>query len=159
MATTTANIGNNGKLQDKDLTELRQIASALSVDYEIETTAEELVKKINASGKFNPIAEKNGGTEDKDGKKVHPVFGEYIQVTVHPQNPMERETSIFVSVNSYVAEFQPDTAVWLPKQIVKFLKDSTYAKHVYDKNIVSDNGNVGAHVTKQVRSYIVEVEV
>ena len=90
-------------------------------------------------------------------KKTHKVFGDYKKCIVHPTEHSQQNTSIFCSINLYTVEFQPRTEVELPEKIIEFLKSSSTAQHVFDKEAVSDNGQVGAHVTKQVPKYIVEV--
>ena len=156
--TTTAGM-NNETLEQKSIGALREIATALQLDYTLTDDRDVLIKTIQKSDGYNPVNEMGSASEVKEGKKVHPVFGEYIKVTVHPQEGFNTNTAVFVSVNNYTAEFQPRTMVSLPKKIVKFLQEATYAKHAFDPNVMSENGNMGAHVTRQERAYIVEIAV
>ena len=157
--TSTQNIDAGAGLEGKSLEELQQMAIVHKLQITPDTKREQLIKMITEKTHFNPVNESGSKGSIVDGKKVHPVFGEYIDVIVHPQEDNKRNTSIFVSVNNYVAEFSPRQRVSLPTKIVKFLKESTFAVHVYDPNIISENGNQGAHITKQERSYIVEAAV
>jgi len=156
--TTTTGMANE-TLEQKSVGSLREIATALHLEYTLTDDRDALVKIIQKSDGYNPVNEMGSASEVKEGKKVHPVFGEYIKVTVHPQEGFNQNTAVYVSVNSYTAEFQPRTMVSLPKKIVKFLQEATYAKHVFDANVMSENGNMGAHITRQERAYIVEIAV
>ena len=45
----------------------------------------------------------------------------------------------------------------ISKVIIDFLRESSVAQHVYDPKAISENGQVGAHITKEAPKYIVEV--
>jgi len=134
------------KLEDMDRERVEAIATKLEIKFTEETTQEELCTAIRASKK----------KIDKT-VKVHPVFGEYKKVTVYPTEEAQKKTSIFVSINLSTFEFQPEIEVELPVGVIDFIKSATYVKHEFDQTEESSNGNIGAHVAKQVRKYVVEV--
>ena len=117
-----------------------------------------MVQRIQESGKYNVTNESGTGKIEatKDGRRKHPTLGEYKKVIVHPVGSANQNTSIFVSINLYTAEFQPREQVELPTEVIKFLKQPTIPEHYYDKRAISENGNVGAHMTRYVPKYIVE---
>ena len=138
--------------------ELQEIAKALRLDVDADTSRDELIKCIVDSNLYNPV--KETGTikpkRDAKGRKVHPQLGRYYKVIVHPTRDVDRKTSVFASINSYVAEFQPGEPVELPAAIIKFLKKSGYPKHYFDPHAISENGNMGAHKTRYEPRYIIE---
>lgn len=134
------------KLEDMERPRVEAIATKLEIKFTEETTHEELCTAIRASKK----------KIDKN-IKVHPVFGEYVKVTVYPTEEAQKKTSIFVSINLSTFEFQPEVEVELPTGVIDFIKSATYVKHEFDSTAESSNGNLGAHVAKQVRKYVVEL--
>jgi len=134
------------KLENMDRERVEAIATKLEIKFTEETTIEELCTAIRASKK----------KIDKTIKS-HPVFGEYKKVTVYPTEEAQKKTSIFVSINLSTFEFQPEIEVELPVGVIDFIKSSYYIKHEFDETAVSANGNIGAHVEKQVRKYVVEL--
>ena len=138
--------------------ELTEILKALKIDFEDTDTNAVMVQRIQESGKYNPTKETGTGklqTNEK-GEKTHPILGKYYDVIVHPTGATNANTSIFVSIGLYTAEFQPREKVSLPAKVIKFLKEPGRPEHYYDANIISENGNVGAHMTRYVPRYIVE---
>lgn len=133
------------RLEDMPREQVEAIAKKLEITFTEKTTDEELCVSIRTSKK----------KIDK-GVKVHQVFGEYSKVVVYPTEETQKKTSIFVSINLSTFEFQPETEVELPKGVIDFLKSATFIKHEYDAEAVSENGNIGAHVAKYVRKYVVE---
>jgi len=156
MVTGLNNLQSSG-LEGKSIEDLRIMAAQFGAAYESNATAEQLIEAITATDKYNPITE-SGGVPSAvvEGKKVHPIHGEYVSVILHPTAGNEQNTSIFLSVNNYTVEVQPRTKVMLPKGIVKFAKSAKRIEHYFDRNAMSDNGNVGAHLSREVPLYIVE---
>ena len=138
--------------------ELTEILKALQIDFKIDDTNAELVQRIQESGKYNPTKETGTGAiqANKKGERVHPILGKYYDVIVHPTGATNANTSIFVSIGLYTAEFQPREKVSLPAKVIKFLKEPGRPEHYYDPHVISENGNVGAHMTRYVPRYIVE---
>jgi len=134
------------KLEDMDRERVESIATKLEIKFTEETTNEELCTAIRTSKK----------KIDKTAK-VHQTFGEYKKVTVYPTEETQKKTSIFVSINLSTFEFQPEIEVELPIGVIDFIKSASYTKHEFDETAVSANGNIGAHVAKQVRKYVVEL--
>jgi ribosomal protein S16 len=142
-------------LPEMNKAELKQLCDALEIEYEPKDTNAVLVQRIEESGKYNPVAERGAtGVELKDGKRVHKQLGEYRKVIVHARNP--KEGSIFASINLYTVEFQPGEKIELPQKMIDFLKRASYIEHYYDPNALTENGNLGAHLTREVPRYIVE---
>jgi len=157
MVTSTTTMGENS-LVTKSIEDLRIIASQFGAEIKENATAEDLITAIELTNKYNPINEGNSTPSVVvEGKRVHPVHGEYRSVILHPTAGNEQNTSIFLSVNNYTVEVQPRTKVSLPKGIIKFAKQSTRIEHYFDRNAVSENGNVGAHLSREVPNYIVEI--
>ena len=138
--------------------ELTEILKALQIDFKVDDTNAVMVQRIQESGKYNPTKETGAGTiqANKQGERVHPTLGKYYDVIVHPTGATNANTSIFVSIGLYTAEFQPRERVSLPAKVIKFLKEPGRPEHYYDPNIISENGNIGAHMTRYVPRYIVE---
>ena len=145
-------------LSGMEKSELQDTCEKLEIEYKKTDTNEVLRDLIRESGKWVSTKETGGMKPHmKDGKLVHPKFGEYIKVIIHPTEKHNNETSVFASIGLYTAEFPPHEEVTLPIGIVKFLKSASIPQHVYDATAVSENGNIGAHLTKQVSKYVVEV--
>ena len=138
--------------------ELTEILKALQIDFKVDDTNAVMVQRIQESGKYNPINESGTGKiqANSKGERVHPILGKYFDVIVHPTGATNANTSIFVSIGLYTAEFQPRERVSLPAKVIKFLKEPGRPEHYYDANVVSENGNIGAHMTRYVPRYIVE---
>lgn len=145
-------------LKDMNKTELDKIMTQLEIPGESSDTLAIKVQRIEESGKFKPINENgtSGIKIDEKGRRIHPTLGTYRKVTVTPIEPMEQNTSIFVSINAYTAEFKPREMVELPTEIIKLLKSPRVPQHYYDSKAVSENGNIGAHMTRYVAKYVVE---
>ena len=145
-------------LQDMNKGQLREVLDALKIDYKDDDTNAVMVQRIEESGKYK--ASKETGTSgikaNEKGERVHPTLGKYYDVIIHPTAPQDQNTSIFVSINFYTAEFQPREKVSLPEKVIRFLKEPRIAEHYYDKNAITENGNIGAHMTRYVPKYIVE---
>ena len=138
--------------------ELQNICKDLEVEFLETDTNKTLEEKIIESGRYATKKENSGGKVIiKDGKRVHKTLGEYIKVRVHPTAIHNQKTSIFCSINLFTVEFHPNEIVSLPKLVVKYLKNLGEAEHYYDANYITDNGNKGAHLTRLVPKYIVEV--
>lgn len=154
---------NSGNMQKKALStmskkELQDICKELELEFLETDTNATLEERILESGLYASKKENTGGSVDvKDGKRVHKTLGKYIKVRVHPTAESDQKTSVFVSIGLYTAEFQPNEKIELPIEVVKFLKTSGRAEHYYDPKYISENGNVGAHRTRYVPNYIVEV--
>ncbi len=138
--------------------ELTEILTALKIKFEDTDTNAVMVQRIQESGKYNPTKETGTGKiqANAKGDRVHPVLGKYYDVIVHPTGATNANTSIFVSIGLYTAEFQPREKVSLPAKVIKFLKEPGRPEHYYDPSVISENGNVGAHMTRYVPRYIVE---
>ena len=87
----------------------------------------------------------------------HKTLGEFRKVIVHPTVHAQQNTNVFASIGLYTAEFKPGIEVELPQDIITLIKDATAASHYFDKDAISENGNRGAHLTGQVKKYIVEM--
>jgi len=137
--------------------ELLDICQTLGIEVEKGDTNKVLVDRIQDSGLYQSTIEKTGAaTKVVDGKRVHPQLGEYVDVIVHARDP--KEGSIFASIGLYTVEFQPEEKISLPIGMVKFLKkDCSTIEHYYDRNAISENGNAGAHLSRRVPKYIVEI--
>lgn len=89
--------------------------------------------------------------------KKHKRYGKYMAVKVHPTALAQKNTSIHAGLNEYGVDFQPNTEVELPLEVVNMLKGAKGPVHKFDKSAESVNGNKGAHVTDWEPKYIVEV--
>ena len=157
MSSNTSNLSKKA-LSAMSKKELQEICKTIEVDFLETDTNATLEEKILESGKYESKKENAGGQiASRNGKKTHKTLGEYMDVRVHPTAESEQKTSIFVSIGLYTAEFQPNEKISLPKAVVKFLKDSGRAEHYFDPNYITENGNKGAHRTRYVPNYIVEV--
>ena len=137
--------------------ELRGIAKSLEIQCQKNDTNAVLIQRINESGKYDNVSTGSSVKgEVKNGVKMHPDFGKYYDVIIRPIKPEDQGTSVFVSINSYTADFQPNQKVSLPAGIIKFLKSAIVAEHYFDKSYISENGNVGAHRTRYVPKYIIQ---
>lgn len=139
--------------------ELQEVLTSIEVPFLETDTMKVLEDKITESGRYATKKENSGGkvTINKEGKRVHKALGEYIKVRVHPTAVHNQKTSIFCSINLFTVEFHPNEIVSLPKEVVKYLKGLGEVEYYYDANHVTENGNRGAHMTRQVPKYIVEV--
>jgi hypothetical protein len=147
-------------IEDMDKASLRELLTLKEVKFYAQDTNEQLRERIYGSGLFTTVAPKEGGvqTDKETGKKTHKVFGEYIHCIVHPQSEMNKNGDIFVGINQHHFMFKPRTPIWLPKGIIQFLrKECVEAEHYYDKHAVSENGNIGAHLTRYNPKYVVEI--
>ena len=147
-------------LEEMDKDELQATCKKLEVEFLTNDTKPTLVEKIRESGKWVQAKEKGGQRpflNKETGKMEHPTLGEYIEVIVRPTAAQNNKTSVFASIGLYTVEFQPNEAVKLPKMVAKFLKEAGEAEHYYDAKAQSENGNIGAHCTRRVPKYIVEV--
>ena len=143
-------------LKDLSVQELRDMLIEKDVDFSAQAKQAGLIKTIMECGKFD-VPRKDGGKRNEDGKLVHPVHGEYVNCIVHPQSKYNQNGAIYVGINKYNVMINPRTPIKLPKGVIKFLKSSTEAHHVFDKMAVSENGNVGAHITVHKPKYVVEI--
>lgn len=139
--------------------ELKEMLKALEIPFEATDTNAIMVQRIQESGKYKPTKETGAGKlmVDKKGRRTHPVLGPYRDVIVHPTTANNMKTSIFVSINFYTAEFQPREKVSLPTEVIRLLKSPSVPEHYFDATAISENGNVGAHKTRYVPKYIVEL--
>ena len=139
--------------------ELHAILKDIKVDFLETDTLKTLEDKIVESGRYITTKENSGGkvTTTKDGKRVHKTLGEYIKVRVHPTAVQNQKTSIFCSINLFTVEFHPNEIVSIPKEVAKYLKGLGEVEYYYDANVITENGNKGAHMSRQVPKYIVEV--
>ena len=136
--------------------ELIELCNRLEIDYEKSDTNAMFMDRINESGKY--ISTKESGTavaHVKDGVKTHRQLGEYRKVIVHQRDP--KAGSIFASINLYTVEFQPEEEIELPIGMIKHLRKCATLEHYFDPTAMTDNGNVGAHLTREVPKFIVEV--
>ena len=155
MVTGTQTISNGRKsLKQMNKAELTEILDALELDYEKKTTNEAMIEIISKSGKYKNVTESSGGATMKDGVKMHRVLGPYKDVIVNARDP--KETQLFFSIGIYTYEFRGGEVVSLPDAMIKFIKTCSTAEHVFDPQLITENGNVGGMVTKQVKNYFVE---
>ena len=145
-------------LSDMNEGQLREITIALKIKTEKSDTNAVLIQRIQESGKYNPTKETGAGRikANSKGERIHPTLGKYYDVIVHPTGETNANTSVFVSIGMYTAEFQPREKVALPEKVIRFLKQPGRPEHYYDPHVISENGNVGAHKTRYVPKYIVE---
>lgn len=91
----------------------------------------------------------------------HKVYGDWIEVIVHPSASQDKNTDIWVGVNDFGAQFKPRENVWLPKGIVKLLKDPNFAgtvEHYFDAEAISEiSGKRGVHKSRMLPKYVVEL--
>lgn len=138
--------------------ELKDVCTKLEIEFDEKDTISMLVDRVKESGKYvSSGTESGGGQSIKNGKRVHQTLGEYKRCIVHPTEHSQQNTSIFCSIGLYTVEFQPRMEIDLPATIIAFLKESSIAQHVFDPKAISENGQVGAHITKEAPKYIVEV--
>lgn len=139
--------------------ELTEILKTLNIDFKEDDTNAVLVQRIQESGKYKAQNESgvSGIQADSKGRRKHPTLGVYRDVIVHPVGNTNQNTSIFASIGIYTVEFQPREKVSLPTQIIRMLKAPAIPEHYYDANVISENGNKGAHMTRYVPKYIVEL--
>ena len=145
-------------LPDMNGGELKEIMKALHIDFQLEDTNAVMVQRIQESGKYKPTKESGVGKikANAKGERIHPKLGKYYDVIVHPVGITNQKTSIFVSIGLYTAEFQPREQVSLPAKIIQLLKAPTIPEHYFDKNAISEQGNVGKHCTRYIPKYVVE---
>lgn len=146
-------------LGDMTKEELKAILTDIKIDFLETDTNKTLEQRISESGRYVTTKESTGGkvTTSKDGKRVHKTLGEYIKVRVHPTAVQNQKTSIFCSINLFTVEFHPNEIVSIPKEVAKYLKGLGEVEYYYDANVITENGNKGAHMTRLVPKYIVEV--
>jgi len=157
MVTGTQTISNGRKsLKQMNKAELTEILDALELDYSKKNTNEQMISIIEKSGKYKNVTESSGGTTVRDGVKMHRVLGPYRNVIVNARDP--KETQLFFSIGIYTFEFRAGEAVSLPLGMIKFIKTCSSAEHVFDPQLITENGNVGGMVTKQVANYFVSNE-
>lgn len=139
--------------------ELIEILDTLQISYNEDDTDGTLVERIQESGKYKAQNESgvSGIRANEKGQRVHPTLGKYRTVIVHPVGATNQNTSIFASIGIYTVEFQPREKVSLPTDIIRLLKSPAVPEHYYDPNVISENGNKGAHMTRYVPKYIVEL--
>lgn len=138
--------------------ELIKICEGLEIEIDSKDTNSMLIDRIKETGKYvSAGTETGGGQTTKNGKRFHKLLGEYKRCIVHPTEHSQQNTSVFCSIGLYTVEFQPRTEIDLPTVIIEFLREASVAQHVYDAKAISENGQIGAHVTKQAPKYIVEV--
>ena len=143
-------------LRDLEVQELRDMLIEKEVDFSAQAKQAGLMKIIMTCGKFD-VPRRDGAKRNEAGNLVHPIHGEYINCIVHPQSKYNQNGAIYVGINKYSVMVNPRVPVKLPKGVIKFLKQSTEAHHVFDKMAVSENGNIGAHLTVQKPKYVVEI--
>lgn len=153
MGTLTVGTQN---IDNMKVAELRDLLDSKGIPYKAQHREAGLIKIIRGCGLFD-VERKDGGKKDENGKLIHPVHGEYVRCIVHPQGKYNQSGAIYVGINKYSATFNPRVPVKLPKGVIKFLRGASDAKHEFDKTAISENGNVGAHVTVQVPKYVVEI--
>jgi len=158
MVTGTQTISNGRKaLKDMNKPDLVEILDALEIDYNKKDTNAEMINLIQSSGKYNNVTESKGATKvvEHQGKKVkmHKALGPYRDVIVNTRDP--KETQLFFSIGIYTYEFRSGEVVSLPKAMIKFIKTCSSAEHVFDPQLITENGNIGGMVTKQVPNYFV----
>ena len=138
--------------------DLVELCTKLEIEFDEKDTISMLVDRVKESGKYVSSGKESGGGQSiKNGKRVHKTLGEYKRCIVHPTEHSQQNTSIFCSIGLYTVEFQPRMEIDLPATIIAFLKESSIAQHVFDPKAISENGQVGAHITKEAPKYIVEV--
>ncbi len=158
MVTGTQTISNGRKaLKEMIKAELMEILDAFELDYKKSDTNDQMIEMIQNSGKYNNVTESKGATKvvEHGGKKVkmHKVLGPYSDVIVNARDP--KETQLFFSIGIYTYEFRAGEVVSLPKAMIKFIKTCSTAEHVFDPQLITENGNIGGMVTKQVANYFV----
>ena len=153
MGTMTVGTKN---INDMTKGDLRDLLDSKGIPYKAQHREAGLIKIITECGHFD-VARKDGGKKDEDGELTHPTHGKYFRCIVHPQGKYNQNGAIYVGINKYSATFNPRVPIKLPKGVIQFLKDATEAKHEFDNTAISENGNVGAHVTTQVPKYVVEI--
>ncbi len=145
-------MGNKYENKQEPVTQVAQPVAQQSQVMQSGMQATPTAAPVQAQPKI-PIA----GTKDKTGKKIHKTFGEYKKCIVHLTAAAPKNSMAFASVNNYTVEITPEQEVELPIGIINFLKNSTLSEGYFDKNAVSDNGNRGAHLTREVKRFIVEI--
>jgi hypothetical protein len=143
-------------LNGMNKSELKDIFDALELDYEKGMTNAEMVKAIENSGKYKATKESHAPMriDSKTGRRVHPQLGEYKKVRVQARDP--KDTNLFFSIGLYTVEFRAGDTVELPKAMIKFIKSCYTLEPYFDKNGISENGNIGVHTTREVPLYFVE---
>lgn len=112
----------------------------------------------NENENTNPVTSAGPKTQEAKAKvKKHKQLGEYRKCIVHLTKFAQQNTSVFVSINIHTFEFNPSTEIELPIEVIKFLKQATGIEHYFDPNATSENGNKGAHKSRNVKKYIVEM--
>jgi len=154
MVTGTQTISNGRKsLKQMNKAELMEILEALELDFSKKNTNEQMISIIEKSGKYQNVKESSGSTVVKDGVKMHKKLGQYKNVIVNARD--SKETQLFFSIGIYTFEFRSGDVVSLPKGMIKFIKTCSSAEHVFDPQLMTENGNIGGMVTKQVPNYFV----
>ena len=152
MGTNT--IDDRKTLKDMNKAELIAILDALELDYDKKDTNNKMVDIIRKSGKYNTVKESHKAVVEKDGVRVHRVLGPYKRVIVNSRNP--KETQLFFSIGVWTYEFRAGEEVELPVKMIKFIKSCYGLRHVWNPQLITENGNIGGHETKHEPLYFVE---
>jgi len=141
-------------LSNMNKDELKDIFDALELDFIKGMTNAEMVKAIEDSGNYRPVKETHAPSKIVDGVRRHPVLGDYRKVRVQARDP--KDTNLFFSIGLYTVEFRAGDTVALPKGMIKFIKSCYTLEPYFDKQGISENGNIGVHTTREVSLYFVE---
>jgi len=98
-----------------------------------------------------------GGDTSVENVRKHKTLGEFKKCIVHLTRHAQANSMVFASIGLYTVEFRPEVEVELPTAIIEFLKGASVPEHVFDADAQSEQGNRGAHVTREAKKYIVEV--
>ena len=69
----------------------------------------------------------------KKSKKEHKL-GPLVKIKAHALSLTDKKGQIFCSINQFNFEFQQNTVVELPKEVVKFLQGASKLVHTTDDN-------------------------
>ena len=67
----------------------------------------------------------------KKKAKIHPVFGEYVDVTVVALMDIDKKNTAYASVNAYTIYYKYNIKQSIPKLIVDFIKAQTQTERSY----------------------------
>jgi len=96
-------------------------------------------QKENQSLKQDPLPGlANIKVEEKKKKRVHPQFGEYVDVTVVPLMQIDMKNTGHVSVGTYTADYKYNVKQAFPELIVQFIEERTETKRRYETHFDED---------------------
>lgn len=139
--------------------ELNQRAKKLLIN-SLKGKNEELIERIINKTKMVRCTWDNMGhliapkeTVVADGKRIHPVLGEWKKYIVEARDPDLKDETF--ANNDYAARIVMGQEVALPEQFAKFINNSCYSlEHYYDETKRDpETGKFGMHTSRRVADF------